>query len=166
MHWNGIMIGRKGQGGFEYAINYGWAIIVLLIVGVAFWRIGVFSPDTGMSFAGFAVIRPQIGGVGLNANGSFYGVFSNGAGSTIIIMNIIINSTRGNAVSGGKVNDKSLPQKVFAGENFKVSDIIVNTENAKKSDRYAVTAVFYYTSQLGETESNRTASGVIFGAYE
>ena len=36
-------IGYKGQGMMEYLITYGWAIMVVMIVGVVLWQLGVFG---------------------------------------------------------------------------------------------------------------------------
>lgn len=38
------MAKKKGQGAMEYLMTYGWAIIIVVIVGVALAAIGLFSP--------------------------------------------------------------------------------------------------------------------------
>ena len=34
---------KKGQGAMEYLMTYGWAILVVLIVGIVLWQLGIFS---------------------------------------------------------------------------------------------------------------------------
>lgn len=51
------MKGNKGQGALEYLLTYGWAILVVIIVGLVLWRSGVFgTSSTGAS--GFDVLKP------------------------------------------------------------------------------------------------------------
>jgi len=49
-----------GQGAMEYLMSYGWAVLVVLVVGVTIWQLGVFSfggtiPPTS---TGFQAIKP------------------------------------------------------------------------------------------------------------
>ncbi len=39
------MARKKGQGAMEYLMTYGWAIIIVVIVGVALAAMGLFSPS-------------------------------------------------------------------------------------------------------------------------
>lgn len=51
----------------EYLMTYGWAIIIVVIVGVALWRLGVFTPSTGIAhnFDEFEVTDHTITGAGV-----------------------------------------------------------------------------------------------------
>jgi hypothetical protein len=49
---------RRGQGSFEYMMSYGWAVLVIVVLAVALWNIGVFSPTSVSQSAGFSVLRP------------------------------------------------------------------------------------------------------------
>jgi hypothetical protein len=42
-----MRIGSKGQGAMEYLMTYGWAILVVMIVGVVLWQLGIFSGTGG-----------------------------------------------------------------------------------------------------------------------
>jgi len=35
---------NKGQGAMEILLTYGWAILVVIIVGVVLWQMGIFNP--------------------------------------------------------------------------------------------------------------------------
>ena len=54
----------KGQGALEYLQTYGWAILVVLIVGVVLWQLGVFGPHSGVNtssgFIRLKVFDPSI----------------------------------------------------------------------------------------------------------
>jgi hypothetical protein len=55
------MMHKKGQGAMEYLMTYGWAILVVIIVGVVLWQMGIFNPSgaaaPGMS--GFTTVKPN-----------------------------------------------------------------------------------------------------------
>jgi len=38
---------KTGQGAMEYLMTYGWAILVVIIVGVVLWQMGLFNPTPG-----------------------------------------------------------------------------------------------------------------------
>ena len=49
---------KKGQGAMEYLMSYGWALIIVLIVGIILWNSGVFDQNsTGSS--GFKRVQPS-----------------------------------------------------------------------------------------------------------
>ena len=43
---NGGVIMRKGQCAMEYLMTYGWALLVIIIVGAALFALGVLNPAT------------------------------------------------------------------------------------------------------------------------
>ena len=43
--------GKKGQGAMEYLMTYGWAILVVMIVGVVLWQLGIFGGQGGSNKA-------------------------------------------------------------------------------------------------------------------
>ncbi len=50
-----MKISNKGQGAMEYLMTYGWAILVVMIVGVVLWQLGVFTGSGSTNKAtGFA----------------------------------------------------------------------------------------------------------------
>ena len=46
----------KGQAALEYLMTYGWAILIVIIVGVALYAMGVFNPGsfTGKKYTGLS----------------------------------------------------------------------------------------------------------------
>jgi hypothetical protein len=88
----------RGQGAMEYLMTYGWAILVIMMVGAAMWRLGVFSisasvPPTSTGFdavkpilaacARYKTDCPNLMGSGEFIYGGFYCQFVNMAGSQI-----------------------------------------------------------------------------------
>jgi len=50
---------RKGQATLEYLATYGWAILILGVVGIVLWQMGVFTPPSPPpDCRGFSQIRP------------------------------------------------------------------------------------------------------------
>ncbi len=45
------LLSRKGQGALEYMQTYGWAILVVLVVGIVLWQFGVFGQHSGANRA-------------------------------------------------------------------------------------------------------------------
>ena len=45
----------------EYLMTYGWAILVVIIVGVVLWQMGIFNPSgaSAPGSSGFGSVRPQ-----------------------------------------------------------------------------------------------------------
>ena len=39
----GLLSFSRSQGALEYLMNYGWAIIVVMIVGGSMWQMGIIS---------------------------------------------------------------------------------------------------------------------------
>jgi len=57
-----MMMQIRGQGAMEYLMTYGWAILVVMIIGVSLWKLGIFNlggsvPPTA---SGFGAIKPML----------------------------------------------------------------------------------------------------------
>jgi hypothetical protein len=51
----------RGQGAMEYLMTYGWAILVVMIVGIAMWRLGVFNMGSSTpTSSGFSTLKPLL----------------------------------------------------------------------------------------------------------
>ena len=48
----------KGQGAFEYMISYGWAILIVIVLGILLFSLGVLNPSQTPAATGFTVMRP------------------------------------------------------------------------------------------------------------
>jgi hypothetical protein len=79
---------KKAQGALEYLITYGWAILIIVIIGGALFALGVFNPSTWSSnkrATGFSSIQVndwKLNGTGLSL------VVANKFGDAVNITNI------------------------------------------------------------------------------
>ncbi|MCX8166973.1 MAG: hypothetical protein N3E37_03930 [Candidatus Micrarchaeota archaeon] len=48
----------KAQGAFEYMISYGWAILIVIVLGILLFSLGVLNPSQTPSANGFTILRP------------------------------------------------------------------------------------------------------------
>ncbi|MEM3738009.1 MAG: hypothetical protein QXQ88_01505 [archaeon] len=137
---------KKGQGAIEYLLTYGWAILVVIIVGIVLWRSGVFR-TTGTGTAGFDKVRPL--------DYSFSGstgtiVWQNLAGQAIRNLNITL--------SGDCVNSTGMSVTVGAGGTYTQGCTI--SPACSSGQGITVTATITYKSEAGLT---KTESGTIYG---
>ena len=82
---------KRGQTALEYLMTYGWAILIVIIVGAALYSLGVFSPGTwtGKRTTGFAQFH--IVDFKYSTNGTLTFVIGNRIGKTVNLNNIILN---------------------------------------------------------------------------
>jgi len=82
-----VLESTRGQGAMEYLMTYGWAILVVVIVGVALWYMGVFNlGGSAKTMTGFGPVKPLSWGVMENAGGMVVSItFTQGEGSPIQI---------------------------------------------------------------------------------
>ncbi len=54
------MATKKGQAAIEYIGSYSWAVVAILVVGVALWQLGALEPLTNPTggAVGFSQVRP------------------------------------------------------------------------------------------------------------
>jgi len=77
----------KGQAALEYMLTYGWAILVIMIVGLALWQMGLFNPPNPTPGChGFSQITVLDQKLNISAsNGILTLVLSNDGGATMKI---------------------------------------------------------------------------------
>jgi len=148
--------GRKGQGAMEYLMTYGWAILVVMVVGIVMWQLGIFNIGgvTSTTSTGFPRLRPQLALMSMNTTGYFKGTFTNGAGGPIIIT-----AVTGDCAITPAANTYS------AGENFQLSGDCAGVSGSA-GDPYDVTLDISYNVTLAGITSTHTDHGTIRGPFE
>ncbi len=77
----------RGQGAFEYMVSYGWAILIVIVLGILLFSLGVLNPTQTPAATGFVVLRPIswsfTGGDYYTSNVSI--AMANVAGTNVII---------------------------------------------------------------------------------
>ncbi len=152
------MMHKKGQGAMEYLMTYGWAILVVIIVGVVLWQMGVFTPGAGAvaNFSGFGPLKPveYYCTVGAGATDTVTVVMNNGAGGTI--GNITMSVAGGAAAACDDVT-------AAGGKNARCSAANVDCGADTAGERYEVEVSIGYDSPTGE---RRASAGTIWGPGE
>ncbi len=150
----------KGQGAMEYLMTYGWAIMVVMIVGVVLWQMGIFkmgSGGTGMS--GFGAVKP-LDHTSTGA-GNLDLTLTNGVGARI--NNMVIISSDG---IGGPAN--LIPDATAAGgSSISPGDTVlaqltgVTTVCPAGADTYDVSVNVSYSNVI--TGLNHSGNGRVWG---
>jgi hypothetical protein len=75
----------RGQAALEYLMTYGWAILVILVVGIALWQMGVFNPpSTPPGCSGFSQLMP-LDTQYLSSTNTLRMILSNEAGTKLVV---------------------------------------------------------------------------------
>lgn len=83
----------KAQSATEYALNYGWALVVIIIAAVSLYALGVFSPGaiSGRTVAGFQELGTPVDWELSSASGEMKLKLANDkAASTVTIYRITV----------------------------------------------------------------------------
>ena len=157
------MMHKKGQGAMEYLMTYGWAILVVIIVGVVLWQMGIFNPSGGTApgSSGFGSVRAKDWSCSI-ANGPSV-QWVNGAGEKITVT----------VPTGASCIDPGDGSTVTAGNtlNASANAIFVCTwgtstacSSLNPGDRYEFTADLIWEPTAGGI--SHTESGKVWKAAE
>jgi len=150
---------KKGQAALEYLLTYGWAILIVIIVGASLYSLGVFTPGqwTGKRHTGFSQFRVE--DFKLDTDEVLTVVFKNQVGKSVILTNIEA-TFKGTTCS-------------FATGNVTVSPTLVYTEsrdcttqwgNLEERTSYSIILDFFYVDS--DSGLSHTDSGTLFGSIE
>jgi len=127
--------GKKGQGAMEYLMTYGWAILIILVVGLVLWQMGFFNPPaTGHGCSGFSHIVPldtKLSGNKLTI------IISNEAGARLDVKNVsatIGSETKTGTFSGvmrpGRTEEVNITfSSAFTTGDYYRANIVIEYEN-------------------------------------
>ncbi len=145
----------------EYLMTYGWAILVVMIVGVVLWQLGVFNAGQGSPVAtGFVRLQPMMPSVAYYGGDKFNATFTNNAGTTIRLMTISLNET----VAGGNCTVTVPTSSVIAGGVFSIS--ATGCPSVDTGASYNLKTVITYNSSLAGITTSHTETGYIRGTAE
>ena len=150
------MIGKRGQGAMEYLMTYSWAILVVMLVGVAMWQMGIFNIGnaTATTMTGFPRIKPQLSLTSVTTDGNFTGIFTNGAGGTVDIERVY-----------GSCDFTKPPPSISMGKNFKITGLKCKV-SCEAGDSYNLDVyVEYNLTAMGEVVAHRDM-GTLRGPLE
>ncbi len=177
-------------------MTYGWALMVVMVVGLAMWQLGIFNMGSNaVTTQGFAKIAPQIAGTGLSAAGVFTGTFTNAAGTKIELTGVRVYSgntdtilccshkaagdgcnNAGSDVGGLTYSDFGGDEiaPVSTGQNFAVvlggtgaeSGAKCQIDSAEVAKPYIIRVEVDYNILIGTQTMSHTSSGTIRGPFE
>lgn len=148
---------KKAQGSIEFLMTYGWALILVLIVGVVAWKWGLFSFSSAV----------QPGSYG------FWGVVpvdnkmaSNGVLSLSIENDAGVNVTVNNIKTTGEVNKTvSVMGVIEPGKRLPRVDIN-GLKSGDHGTRFDIFIIINYSNSKMQPNEERISSGSIWGSYE
>jgi hypothetical protein len=139
---------RRAQASMEYMTVYGWAILVIAVVGVVLWQIGVFDTrPSSVNFSGFSKLKPQAAGTGLSHHeldeeGEFRGTFLNSYGGRVIVSAVRVKNADTGAViccsHAGAGADCVNPTTLEIGDKTDYSEFVDDAPRISNGDNFIV----------------------------
>lgn len=146
-------------------MTYGWAILVVMIVGVVLWQLGVFNTGQNtLVVTGLTRIPPLKPSIAYS-NSSFSASFTNNVGTTIVLNNITLNETISDTMCT-ITSSPSFGQSVKAGGVITVTAAAGGCPAKASGESYDLLVAIQYTTFLGEVNANHTETGNIIGQGE
>jgi hypothetical protein len=168
----------------EYLMTYGWAILVVMIVGVVLWQLNIFGGNSSANAVGFKLLKPlNPGQLEMSEADGFSGVFMNGAGGTVTLTDVVTVFTAPSGVDctgADPLTEVELPgsaapivlggggcaagecRAVGQGDTFSLS-VPACTGQPTEGGRYSATMTISYTIDVGGFEETRTEVGTVSG---
>ncbi len=157
---------NKGQGAMEYLMTYGWAILVVMIVGIVMWQLGIFNMgSTAVTASGFSRLKPQLAAVAMVAGGDSTFVFTNGAGATITLLSAGVETDLAPGRSAVAQTD-FVGTTSGAGDNFYFTVSPPGTATASAGDPVVATVDITYTISVAGDTVGHVEHGTIRGPLE
>jgi hypothetical protein len=172
-----FLVNNRGQGAMEYLMTYGWAILVVMIVGVVLWQLGVFNVGQGnLVTTGFVKMQPLTPSIAYR-NMSYRSSFTNALGTTVKICNVTLTeSISGTACPAGSMTvsaDGTATNNLTAGTYYPAikaggTFAVINPACPKKADgeAYDLVVVIQYNATMGGITTQHTDTGHVKGQGE
>ena len=79
---------RKAQSALEYLMTYGWAILIIVIVGAALFALGVFNPSSSSTMSMTEITTFQLVDAQISTDGNLTLILGQKAGKTVTVTSI------------------------------------------------------------------------------
>ncbi len=150
-------INGKGQGAMEYLMTYGWAILVVLIVGVILWQLGIFNGLASVANTSTGFFPGKIGIIDAatqcTENGGLSATFTNQAGNDLTITNL---------TATGSCTGTPIPSTANLSAGGKLNWQVGTCTGADKGDKLSTTLTVYFTEHVAGETITRTQTGTIY----
>ena len=161
------MFGRKGQGAMEYLMTYGWAILVVMIVGVVLWQLGIFGGGPGAvnTASGFGKVKPMEPSIKYTTNQLSFSIM-NGVGQGITGVNY--------SASGDCIVTEALAADITggAGTGIMGAGEVVSITNVggcgakSPGQSFSTTLTVRYIVTVAGSDVSHTETGTVRGVAE
>ena len=142
-------------------MTYGWAIVVVIIIGSALWYLGIFNLEqSATSYEGFTRIQPLVESVVFTTDGDFAAKFVNGAGNLIIVNNISVvnhDGTQCYCIIHGS-------NTILAGKAFNMGGTACSADHSP-GDPFLINLTIDYTMSITGMNVAKIEDGMIRGRY-
>jgi len=151
----------RGQNALEYMMTYGWAILVVLVVGVLVWQMGILDLSRNISpdKRGFSQVTPLDWSLSQGPAADLVIVVQNNAG-TILTLNTVV-ATIETGGSGVCSLDTLVPITNFRPGSTLKLDFSNCPVDASSGDYYRVDVTLDYLNP--GSGLTHTSTGVIWG---
>lgn len=151
----------RGQNAIEYMMTYGWAILVVLVVGILVWQMGILDLSRNISpdKRGFSQVTPLDWALSEGPAATLVIVLQNNAG-TILTVNAVT-ATLETGGTGACSLDTLMPVNNFRPGSTQRLDFSNCAVDGLVGDYYRVDVVVDYTNPASGL--THTSTGVIWG---
>ena len=151
---------RKGQGAMEYLMTYGWAILVVMIVGVVLWQLGIFGGGPGAvnTASGFGKVKPMEPSIKYSATNLEFSIM-NGVGQGIVGANI--SAATGDCTATGWIGSSGV---MGAGEVS--AETLAGCTNKAAGQSFSTSLTIVYDTTVAGSDVTHTETGTIRGVAE
>jgi len=159
------MIGRKGQGAMEYLMTYGWAILVVMIVGVVLWQLGIFGGGPGAvnTASGFGKIKPMEPSIKYTGTTLAFSIM-NGVGQGVVDANI--SAAAGDCTTAASSVPQDLGSSGVMGAGEVSAESITACTSKTSGQSFSTTLTVNYVVTVAGTDITHTETGTIRGVAE
>ncbi|MFH1126365.1 MAG: hypothetical protein V1703_04505 [Candidatus Altiarchaeota archaeon] len=135
-----------------------------MIVGIVMWQLGIFNlGSTAVTSSGFPKIKPQLTSCKMTVNGDFSCLFTNGAGTAIIVNEQPALFT-GAQECVDATAEPTAGTRVGVGDNFMVSSS--GCSEGSPGEPYSVDVYIYYNVTVAGVQVSHNDTGKVKGPYE
>ncbi len=159
-------IGKKGQGAMEYLMNYSWAILIVLVVGMVLYQLGVFNTTSGVPLTpGWAELRPEPHSISYIGTSFSFNIL-NVLGAPLAIYQVNANETNtGAPCTNVRVNGQDPATSNVTIAKGGALQIQATCPQKAKGDQFNMYIQMHYAVVL-DTATSRNVEGYIQYAAE
>ncbi len=161
---------KKGQAALEYLLTYGWAILIVIIVGASLYALGIFTPGqwTGQRQTGFAAFNVIDFKVDTEAN--LILIFENRIGKSVELTDVQA-TFRGedcefnlSEVYDGPYDDENITASSISPGKRYWTELNCGNETIEDGSSYSINVDFHYLDP--DSGLTHVDAGTLIGAVE